>query len=297
MQRANWHRCSRVAVAIGVMSATAILAAAGRDEPPITPVSGVSTLRSHGLTVERTSMGFTGHLGPWPDAPAQSAPAIPEPARRASLSGADLYRLNCRACHRADGEGVPPEVNTLIGPVQGTSLALWTERMRDLDRPIDPVFGQQVVAGARADLLKRLKDGGQKMPSFAYLRDDEVQALFAYLELLAGVPGARQRQRSVDVPAMRVGEYVVKGTCHICHDSVGAWPTPAALMNGDVPSLAAMPAHHTLVTLVEKVRRGAVVTMGLMPLPYRGRMPVLDYINADEAAAAYLYLAAYPPHY
>ena len=124
-----------------------------------------------------------------------------------------------------------------------------------------------------------------------------MQALFAYLEVLSDVPGAAHRQRTVSVPAARIGEYVVKGTCHICHDAVGAWPTPAALMDGAVPSLAAMPARHTLVTLVQKVRRGAPVTMGITPVLYRGRMPVLDYITTDEAVAAYLYLAAYPPHY
>ena len=151
-------------------------------------------------------------------------------------------------------------VNTLIGRVQGTSLELWRHRMRELDRPIDPLFARQVVAGARSDLFKRLADGGQRMPPFGYLRDDEGQALFAYLELLAGVPGACRRQRTVAVPEARVGEYLVKGTCHICHDATGAWPTPAALMDGAVPPLSGMLTRHSASAVIRKIREGAPVT-------------------------------------
>lgn len=243
-------------------------------------------------------MGFTGHLGPGADdaAPVRTqAITINGLPRAMIVSGADLYRLNCRACHRANGEGSPSEITTLIAPVQGTSIALWQKRMRELDRPIDPVFAKQVVSTARSDLFKRIKEGGQKMPGFAYLRDDELAALFAYLELLADVPGAAQRQRRVAERTARVGEYLVKGTCHICHDATGAWPTPAALMNGSVPPLDGMLTRHSEASVIQKVRIGAPVTMGIVPVVYRGRMPVLDYITDNETAAAYLYLAAYPP--
>jgi mono/diheme cytochrome c family protein len=191
--------------------------------------------------------------------------------------------------------GAPTEINTLIGPVQATSLVMLNQRMRDLDRAIDPAFARQLVSTARADLLKRLINGGQKMPPFDYLPDAEVQALVAYLELLAGVPGAAQKQRTVVVPATRIGEYVVKGTCHICHDATGSWPTPEALMSGVVPPLGGMPARHSAFDVIRKVRQGALVTMGIALLPYRGRMPVIDYVTNDEAAAAYLYLSTYPP--
>jgi hypothetical protein len=30
-------------------------------------------------------------------------------------------------------------------------------------------------------------------------------------------------------------------------------------------------------------------------MPYRGRMPVFDYLTEDEVANAYLYLTLYPP--
>jgi mono/diheme cytochrome c family protein len=291
-------RAILVAVAT-VCGAAAVAGAAGRHESPITPVTGPSTLQRHGLTVEHTSMGFTERLGPGADEPLNDDEVAPfvTPARAVTVSGADLYRLNCRACHRANGEGSPPEISTLIEPVRGTSVALWEQRMRELDRPIDPGFAKQVVSTARVDLFKRLTDGGQKMPSFAYLEDNEVQALFAYLELLAGVPGAAQRQRSVVVPATRVGEYVVKGTCHICHDATGAWPAPAALANGIVPPLGAMPARHSASSVIRKVRVGAPVMTGTTRLLYRGRMPVFDYVSNDEAAAAYLFLTAYPPRH
>jgi mono/diheme cytochrome c family protein len=266
----------------------------------MTPVAGLSYLRRLGLTMDRSSMGRIGQTDSKASAsstaPSLDVTTLADPTRRTmTLSGGDLYRLECRACHRADGTGAPPEINTLISPVQGTSLVLWQRRMKQIGRSIDPTFANEVVSGAKADLRSRVVHGGKKMPSFDYLQDAEVAALVAYLDLLAGVPGAAQHQHTVMEPATRVGEYLVKGTCHICHDATGAWPTPEALLNGAVPPLAGLPTHRTLFELVEKVRRGAPIIMGTTQMVDRGRMPVFDYITNDEAAAAFLYLAVYPP--
>jgi hypothetical protein len=35
--------------------------------------------------------------------------------------------------------------------------------------------------------------------------------------------------------------------------------------------------------------------MGLLRLPYRGRMPVFDYLSDDEVASGYRYLIHDPP--
>jgi mono/diheme cytochrome c family protein len=263
----------------------------------VTPAAGLSYLRRLGLTMDRSSMGRIGQT----DSKSSTAPSLDvttlaDPTRRTmTLSGGDLYRLECRACHRADGTGAPPEINTLIGPVQGTSLVLWQRRMKQIGRSIDPTFANEVVSGAKADLRTRVVHGGKKMPSFDYLQDAEVEALVAYLDLLAGVPSAAQRQHTVTEPATRVGEYLVKGTCHICHDATGTWPTPEALLNGAVPPLAGLPTHRTIFEMVEKVRHGAPIIMGTTNMVDRGRMPVLDYVTNDEVAAVYLYLAVYPP--
>jgi mono/diheme cytochrome c family protein len=211
------------------------------------------------------------------------------------LTGADLYRLDCRGCHMADGGGAPPEINSLIDPVKGTSLVLWEQRMKQAGRTVDLAFAKQVVAGAKADLRQRLQQGGQKMPPFAHLQGAEVESLVAYLELLAGIPDAAHRQHTVVESSVRVGEHLVKGTCHICHDATGPWPGPEALLNNAVPSLASFTTHRTLTDVVQKVRHGAPVVMGVAQVPYRGRMPVFDYLTDDEAAAAYLYLLTYPP--
>jgi mono/diheme cytochrome c family protein len=263
-----------------------------------TPVSGPSNLQRLGLTIQRTSMGWTGQLGPPPDALARPADRIVptgDLTRSFTLTGADFYRLDCRGCHKETGGGAPPEINSLIEPVQGTSLVLWEQRMKQAGRAIDPAFAKQVVSGARADLLKRLLEGGQKMPSFAHLQGPEVPALVAYLELLAGVPGAAQRQSTVTESSMRVGEHLVKGTCHICHPATGLWPSPEALLDNAVPSLATLLTNRTLFEVIRKVRHGAPVAMGVAQVMCRGRMPVFDYLTDDEAAAAYLYLSTYPP--
>jgi mono/diheme cytochrome c family protein len=278
-------------------------AAAGRSAPnrqawSITPVSGPSTLHQLGLTIQQSSMGSTGHWGPPPDGPVWPADNVESGgvlAQAVTLTGADFYRLDCRGCHKEDGRGAPPEINSVIEPVQGTSLVLWEQRMKQAGRAIDAAFARQVVSGARSDLLKRLREGGQKMPPFAHLQGVEVEALVAYLGLLAGVPGAAGRQGTVTESGIRVGEHLVQGTCHTCHDATGPWPTPEALLDNAIPSLASLTTHRSLAEVVQKVRHGAPVTMGVARFSYRGRMPVFDYVTDAEAAAAYAYLLTYPP--
>jgi mono/diheme cytochrome c family protein len=210
------------------------------------------------------------------------------------LTGADLYRLGCQSCHKADGSGAPPEINAIIGPVQATSAPLMERRMRERGRPISSAFARELASGSKKDLLDRLHKGGQKMPSFVYLTDKEVDALIRHLESIAGLPGAG-KQKTLTEPVTRVGELLVKGTCHICHDATGRWPDPQELLQGSVPPIAGFTTEKTMPEVVRKVRHGATVVMGSLPLPYRGRMPVFDYLSDDEVVSAYLYLVTYPP--
>jgi mono/diheme cytochrome c family protein len=272
--------------------------AGGAQTRSVTPVSGPSRLHQLGLTIEQSAMGSAGSWGPLPQLPARPAndlktsSALDGPA---AVTGADLYRLDCRACHEADGRGVPPDINSLIPPVQGTSLILWEQRMKQAGRSIDPSFAREVVNGARTDLLRRLRDGGEKMPPFAYLRQDEVQALVSYLDRLADVPGAGNGSRPVAESPLRLGELLVKGTCHICHDATGSWPTPAALLDGAIPPLATLTTHLTVDQVIQKVRNGAPVVIGTAQVPSPGRMPIFRYLTDQEVAAAYLYLVQHPP--
>lgn len=71
----------------------------------VTPVEGPSTLHHLRLSIERSSMGWGGQWGPLP---ARVQPPPPDRRRRVEdltlgfvLNGADLYRVSCRACHRA----------------------------------------------------------------------------------------------------------------------------------------------------------------------------------------------------
>lgn len=265
--------------------------------PIVTRVEGPSNFHRLSIPIESSAMGRTGLLGPPPGSQAM-APSDPlyseEFMRSVTLTGADLYRLSCQSCHRADGSGVPPEINALIGPVQATSPSLMERRMKERGRPITAAFARELASGSMKDLLSRLKNGGQKMPSFGYLTDGEAEALIGYLDLLAGVP-AVGKERTVTEPAARVGELLVKGTCHICHDATGLWPSPEDLLQGAVPPIARFTAEKTMPEVVRKVRHGAPVTMGVVPFPYRGRMPVFDYLSDDEVVSAYFYLMTYPP--
>jgi len=208
------------------------------------------------------------------------------------LAGSDLYRMNCQSCHGPNGVGSPPEIKSLIGPVQGASPDFIKERMEKLGRSISDEQARELAAGAESALRERLKNGGEKMPPFRHLRGDEVEALLQYLKELAGVAGNGEKQILVPQSVARVGEHVVKGTCRICHDATGPGGGRMAMMRGVIPSLASMPEEKSLQDVVRQVETGS---SGMMMMMGGSGMPPLPFITQEEAAAAYLYLLKYPP--
>lgn len=271
------------------------------ERASVTPVQGPSWLDHLGRSFNETSMGKTGSLGPAPirrrRAGAQWDPALAEDlfTKSSVVSGADLFRLDCQGCHRADGRGLPPEINSIIDPVRATSPELIVQRMKKVGAPVSWAIAKQLASQAETSLRQRIDHGGQNMPPFPHLDEVEVRALIAYLDQLAGVPGAQRRQISVEEPVARVGEHLVKATCHTCHSATGQNPTSEQLMKGAIPPLSVLTTRATLPQFVRKVTHGAPITMGTLGLRYRGRMPVFGYLTEEEAAAAYLYLVRYPP--
>ena len=260
----------------------------------VTPVTGPSTLHHLRRTIVGSSMGWGGQWSP----PANLVPPPrPRGGARADfvLSGADLYRISCRACHRPDGSAAPPEINSIIGPVQAASVQWMTDRMKAMGRLVDRAFIRELTSGTEADLRKRFKAGGHDMPSFDHLSDNEITALRPYLDQMAGLPGAETRQRYTSEPAARVGELIVKGTCHICHDATGPESAPTTVLSDIIPPLSSMPHQKTFSDFVRKVREGAPIPLGSGGVSSRGRMPVFNYLTEREAAAAYSYLSLYPP--
>ena len=265
--------------------------------PVVTAVEGPSNFHRLGIEFDSSGMGRTGVIGPSPESyegPPEdftNSETIEQPV---VLGGADIYRLSCQACHRADGNGAPPEIPALTGPVQATSALLMERRMQERGHPITAAFAHELAAGSQKDLLARLKNGGLQMPAFGYFTGSETHALIGYLDTLSGVPG-HGAAATITEPAARVGELLVKGTCHICHDATGTWPDPQSLLEGSIPPIAGFTTKKTMSELIWKVRHGAPVVMGSLRLRYRGRMPVFDYLTDDDAAAAYLYLKVYGP--
>ncbi len=263
-----------------------------------TPVSGESWINHLHRPFGVTSMGKTGRLGP--AALADGAmpagwqlgflPPSPEAVR---LQGEDLYRLNCRGCHGEAGLGAPPEINSVINPVRATSVSLVLERMKKAGMDMTPAAASELAKQAQDALLQRLHNGGQSMPAFPHLDEAEMRALIAYLRQLAGVPGATQL--SVTEPAERVGEHIVKSTCHTCHDATGPNPTPEQLERGAIPPLQTLTTRTDEVQFLRKVTAGAPILMGDPATLHRGRMPVFYYLTREEAADVYLYLTADPP--
>ncbi len=274
-------------------------AVGGKDA--VTTVAGESWLVHLNRSFSETSMGKTGHLGPPAPAPGEDAPRW-QPASLSNsatptvtLHGSDLYRLNCRGCHGESGQGAPPEINSVINPVRATSIALVMERMKSAGMDISRADAIKLAQQSKAALLQRLHNGGENMPSFPHLNEAEVGSLFAYLKQLAGVPGAEREQVAVKESPVRVGEHIVKSTCHTCHSATGADPEPQQIWDGAIPPLSVLTARESRPEFIRKVTSGAPILMGAPPMLYRGRMPVFYYLSEEEAADVYLYLTLYPP--
>ena len=266
----------------------------------ITPVRGESWLNHLNRPFNQSSMGRTGVLGPPPPAPGQEAPrwqpkAVPVfNGPLVTLHGSDLFRLNCQGCHHESGLGAPPEINSVIDPVRATSVAVITERMKKQGREMSRTDAAELAKQSKVLVLQRLHNGGQDMPP-PVLHEAEIRSIFAYLEQLSGVPGAEKQQVGVKESPDRVGEQIIKATCHTCHDAAGPNPSPQQILDGKIPPLSSLTSRVSLTEFVRKVTQGAPITMGTPPMAYRGRMPVFDHLTEVEAAAAYDYLLHYPP--
>jgi mono/diheme cytochrome c family protein len=302
------HKYLRCLVTVAYLAALSLYAVAadakasdrGTDMQP-TPVTGESWLNHLHRPFGFTSMGKTGHLGPAPPESGDDTagwqlgllPDISSPS--VTLHGSDLYRLNCQGCHGESGEGAPPEINSIINPVRATSVSLVMQRMKDRGLDMNPAEASELAKQSKAALLERLHTGGQDMPAFPHLSEEEINAIVAYCHQLAGIPGAQNTQLTVRESPLRVGEHIVKSTCHTCHDAVGPNPSAAQLEEGAIPPLSTLTTRTDQLELIRKVTSGAPIVMGTPPTPHRGRMPVFYYLSKQEAADVYLYLTQYPP--
>jgi len=270
-----------------------ITAKVGQDAG-VTPVSGPSWLNRLGIKYGESGLGRSGAMyGPPPGerpAPPSSIPL--QVGRSVELTGADLYRVNCQACHRAEGSGAPPEIKSVVGAVQGSSLELVRKQLQQKGASTAQARAQ--ADRARADLFERIKKGGQKMPPLAHLQEADLTALYGYLTELAGTSDHSATARRTASWA-RLGEHVVKGTCHICHDASGVRPSDQAMAQGAIPPLNILLKEKPIVDFLTKVRSGAAVTSADARFHYRGRMPVFAYLRDVDVAAAYLFLVDYPP--
>lgn len=291
-------------IAGGALLSAAGTAATGQTPHPsrkpaevaVTPVVGPSWLTQLKITDGSSSLGRgAGRYGPPVPAPRPAVGATSfVPGQAIVLTGADLYRLNCQACHRAEGTGSPPEIKSLLYLVQGSSFELVRRQLHEEGKAVNPAAIRTQVAQARTALNRRIREGGQRMPPLAHLGEADVAVLYAYLTELAQTPDPERQSRET-VSWARLGEHVVKGTCHICHDAVGPRPTRDAMLRGVIPPLSILLADNPQVAFVAKARSGAPLLSGRTPFHFRGRMPVFYYLRDEELAAAYDYLIAYPP--
>jgi mono/diheme cytochrome c family protein len=186
------------------------------------------------------------------------------------LTGADLFRLNCRACHGPEGKGARSGIPPLGGALEKAPA-------------------ESGAMGGEIRVRHRLVEGGRVMPNFVHLDAEETNLLIAHLRTL-GKPagGATAPAKTLRQSALRVGEHVVKATCQVCHDAAAGperMPADAA-----VPTIADFTAKYSVGDFLRKTRAGSAEAGAA-----HGRMPRFGYLTTEELEAAYVYLIAFPP--
>lgn len=269
---------------------TGTAAPSSAQTQPVPCVTGESWLQHLGRALSDTSMGKTGEFGPSPDQPLAPVQAAQPTLASSTKTSADLYRYTCRGCHGASGEGAPPEIHGVINPVRATSPTLVLQRLQNLGAPIGAAEARNMAREAHAALVTRLRQGGEAMPNFSYLGPAETAAILHQLEVLAQIPNQRGELNLAESP-LRIGELIVRSTCHTCHSATGSNPTPGDLMAGAIPPLSALTTRVNQRDFLRKVTRGAPILMGDDPQLYRGRMPVFRYLTRDEVSEVYAYLS------
>jgi len=260
---------------------------------PESPVAGESWVRHLHLSIENTAFGATGGWGgPFdspPEPPASPVPTLAGPVR---ATGRDIYRLSCRSCHRGDGGGAPPEILPMTSLVRATSAALFRRKLKERGLPVDEAALARNAAEAETSLRKRIREGGEKMPPSPQLGPGETESLIAYLKEVAGVPAPSPAPAPIRESVFRVGELVVKGTCHVCHDATPATAPGYRPGDGSPPPLSVIVEKRTCAQLIRKVREGLAEPSISAA---HGRIPVFDYLSPQEVTAAYVYLLLEPP--
>ncbi len=109
-----------------------------------------------------------------------------------SMSGEDIYRLNCSGCHGPNREGNPPAYQALQG----------------IDKKM-----------SRMDVTHQIKNGKNIMSAFAHLSQDQINAVLAYL-----FDGKEQKLEPVS--EVQQGEMLVRSNCISCHRLSGDDPYP-----------------------------------------------------------------------
>jgi mono/diheme cytochrome c family protein len=129
-----------------------------------------------------------------------------------------LYREHCVACHGIKGDG------------RGAAAALQSPYPRDFTAGIFKYKSTpRGKKPTRQDLLRTLRHGlpGTSMPSFALLRDDELQALTDYVIYLSVRGEVERKMLTVAANEMDYGAAVGSGQRWIRPDQITAVPRPS----------------------------------------------------------------------
>lgn len=113
------------------------------------------------------------------------------PEETSKVSGEDIYRVNCAACHGTDRSGYSNVYPSLINVLNKLT---------------------------RDEVLNQINNGKGKMPSFAHLSIGEKEALITFL--------FEGKSEVVESPVENIGERIFMSNCAACHRKTVNDPRP-----------------------------------------------------------------------
>lgn len=164
-----------------------------------------------------------------------------------TITGEDIYRLNCAGCH-----GINKIGQTNMYP----SLINVKEKL------------------TKEQIFKQIENGKGLMPAFAHLSLNEKEALVAYL--------SDEKMEPIEGVASNIGEGIFKSNCTSCHKAFANDPKPPDARMMEPPPLAGITHRISKEYFFRVVENGRCYMPSFNYFSMEEREELYTYLNSFE---------------